>query len=139
MTVFSAIVSALAFFACVAFMGLAAYVWFRRRTYTRERFAFYALASCVTVTFGVFGTIAGNAPPWQQVLIVIHYIREGEILNPALSPILSAFLVLSLFGMYGFAYLLFRGWDGQTSQETFQAMRAGKEKTEHSHKRRLLS
>jgi len=128
MTLFSAIVSVLAFLAFLVFIGLSVYVWFRRRSYTRERFAFHAFAGCVTVTIGVVGTVAGNTPPWQQVIIVIHYLREGKILDTSLSPILSALLVSSLFGMYAFVYLIFRSWDGQTSRETFQANRAGRDR-----------
>ena len=118
----------LVFFACLSFIGLSIYVWFRRRSYTRERFAFLIFTSCVTLTIAAVGTIAGNAPPWQQIIAVIHYLREGEILNTSLSPILSAFIVISLFGIYALAYLMFRGWDGQTSKETFLSIRAGRDR-----------
>jgi hypothetical protein len=128
MTILSAFISILAFLVCLLFIGFAVYVWFRRRKYTRERFAFLAFTSCVTLTVGVVGTISGNAPPWQQILIVIHYVRKGEILDTSLSPVLSAFIVLSLFGIYTLAYLLFRGWDGQSSKETYQAIRAGRDR-----------
>ena len=128
MTIFSAYISILAFFACLSFIGLSIYVWFRRRSYTRERFAFLIFTSCVTLTIVAGGTIAGNAPPWQQIITIIHYLREGEILNTSLSPILSAFIVMSLFGIYALAYLMFRGWDGQTSKETFLSIRAGRDR-----------
>ena len=106
-TLVAAILSLLALIACIALVGLAFYVWHYRRTYTRERFAFYALGSCLAVTIGVLGAIAGDAPTWQQLIIVFHYIREGELPSTALSPVLSASMVISLWGMYAFAYLMF--------------------------------
>ncbi len=112
-----------------AFIGLAVYFWFRRRVWTRDRFAFHAVASCTAVTVVVVATIAGNAPPWQQVIVVIHFLRTGQVLDTSLSPILAALIVLCLFGLYAFAYLLFRAWDGQISRETFQSIRAGNDRT----------
>jgi hypothetical protein len=128
MTLFAAFISILAFLAFLLFIVLSVYVWIRRRSYIRERFAFLAFTSCVTLTVGVIGTIAGNASPLKQILIIIHYLREGEILNTSLNPILSALIVLILWGIYALAYLLFRSWDGQKSKETYQAIRAGRDR-----------
>ena len=76
MIVFAALVALLAFLAFIAFIGLAGYFWFRRRVWTRDRFAFHAVASCTTVTVAVVGTITGNAPPWSGVRLRRHDLRE---------------------------------------------------------------
>ncbi|MGB5686390.1 MAG: NACHT domain-containing protein, partial [Candidatus Electrothrix sp.] len=102
-------------------VGLALFFWFRRRRYTREKFAFFAFSSCVTLTFAAIATIAGDAPPWQQLLVLIHYFQTGKILPTSLSPVSSALIVVALFGMYFLAYQIFRLWDGQETRETYLA------------------
>ncbi|WPD22420.1 MAG: NACHT domain-containing protein [Candidatus Electrothrix scaldis] len=112
-----------AFFAILVCLsvGFALYFWFRRRRYTRERFAFFALSSCIALTLAAFATIAGNAPPWQQVLAVVHYVRTGELLPTSLSPVSAALIVVTLFGMYFLVYQIFRLWNGQVTRETYLA------------------
>ncbi len=109
-----------ALFVCLS-VGFALYFWFRRRRHTRERFAFFALSSCIALTFAAFATIAGNAPPWQQVLAVVHYLRTGELFPTSLSPASAALIVVALFGVYFLIYQIFRLWNGQVTRETHLA------------------
>lgn len=119
--------------AIVSLIGIAAFliffcltIWHRffRKKYTRERFAFAALASCLSATLVTIGMIGGTAGIVQQILMVLHYFKEGEVLRYELGPFHSAMLVVLLFGWYLFCYRMFESWDGPVSRETHLASRA---------------
>ncbi|MCI5223034.1 MAG: hypothetical protein D3924_10255 [Candidatus Electrothrix sp. AR4] len=78
---------------------LSLYFWFRRRRYTRERFAFFIFSSCVTLTFAAIATIAVMLPSWQQVLVLVHYFRTGEMLPTFIPSLASARIIVALFGI----------------------------------------
>ncbi len=126
MTLIGATVSLLfllAFMTCVAW-GII--TWIRRRRYTRERFAFFAFAGWLALAAAAIATVAGRAPVWQQVLVVVHYIRTGEILETSLDPVLAALIVVTVLVAAWLAYMMFRSWDGQTSESTYRARQVGK-------------
>ena len=104
--------------------GCAIYYWFFRRKYTRERFAFFALTSCISLTIGVVTTIVGKAAVWEQVIILWHYHKTGEIIEPSLDSTQSALCVLLLFGFYLFVSFIFKTWDGSISKDTHLAQKA---------------
>ncbi len=122
------VISLITYLVFLVALGCAVYYWFFRRKYTRERFAFFGLTCCVTLTIGVITSIAGKAAIWEQIIILWHYYRTGEILQSSLEPIQSAFSVVALFGVYWLVYRIFKTWDGSISKDTYLAQLANKDK-----------
>ncbi|MFT4929478.1 MAG: hypothetical protein ACI8WB_005611, partial [Phenylobacterium sp.] len=104
------------------------YYLIRRRTFTRERFAFTAFSGCATGFALMVTAIMASTTPLQQLLGLIEYIKTGQLpVQSPLSPLTSALLVL-IYGMLcGLAFFIFKHWDGARSKNDHFASEANKE------------
>ena len=124
MDIFWSILSVVAAIAFLVFIAMAVYFWWRRTRFTRDRFAFTAFSSCVTVTCLTIGAIVGGGPPWEQLITLIHFVKTGEVQSTSLDATTSAILVVLCFGLYSLMSVVFRAWDGQVSKATYDAREA---------------
>ena len=78
-----------AFISVLVFISLLAtiYYFLRRKTFTRDRFAFVAMVGVVTGFGLVLNAIVANVTPIQQLLGVLEYLKTGTL--PVQSPLTS--------------------------------------------------
>lgn len=93
-----------------------AYIWIRRKRFTKERFAFASLTAIITLTLALIGAIAGQTMPWDLVRLAISWAQSEpiELSKPDYPE--YALLVLVYFVAIWAIRGLFRDWDGQRSE-----------------------
>ena len=105
------------------------YYFLRRKTFTRERFAFVAMVGVVTGFGLVVNAIVANVTPIAQLLGVLEYLKTGTL--PVQSPLTPSTTAM-LIGLYAilcwFAFLIFKHWDGAISKSDHVASEANKER-----------
>lgn len=115
-----AVVSALMVLFIFALCALL-YFWLRRRRYTRERFAFAALAAFLTLSMAVIASLSASITIWDIIRLAIGVFTTEtvQVSPPTVSDHLLMICVVALFGV--FASSLFRRWggEGQLSEESY--------------------
>ena len=109
-----------------AFLGLLALIyaisiWFRRRQYTKERFAFAACGAIVTLTLAYLSAATQQLMPWTIVMATIEWGTSGSTFqirppHPAEQVLL---LIVLVFAVWRIAEL-FHGWDGLRSEQQYR-------------------
>lgn len=130
-SVLIATVSVVAFF---VFLCATFWHWLFRRKYTREKYAFSATASVLSLFVIVIASVLGNAPFWELIFIAIDYFRTGEVREPVYELGNSQLLtLLFLCVMYSWLVLsffkLWNDYNGKISQDTYYLLNSNQEQS----------
>jgi hypothetical protein len=111
-----------------ALLVVASLVWllvviFRREQYTRERFAFAALAALTTLGATVLGSLAHNESIWEIIADLVRDFR-GIQASPEPARLPDHILMLVAFtAILVFIVRIYEGWDGAISERQYQKQR----------------
>ncbi|EMI20685.1 WD repeat-containing protein [Rhodopirellula maiorica SM1] len=96
-----------------------AFVWFWRRRYTKERFAFAALGTIGSLTLALIAAIAGKAMPWHVASLFIEWFTGKKVELPSPDIADYGFLVciyaIGIWAIKG----IFERWDGNVSERHY--------------------
>ncbi len=84
-----------------------AYFWLRRKTYTRERFAFVAFSACGAGFVLLANAVMANATPMQQLAAVVSYFQTGKLVLSGQLNSMTAITLVVLYGILCWLALLF--------------------------------
>lgn len=76
---------------------IASLIWFRRKKYTRERFAFAALSTISTFVVILATSILAQETPWQSIIFIISKLFGFEYIHSSPSVIDYLFLFLIFY------------------------------------------
>ena len=105
---------------CIPAIAFTAYVWIRRRSYTKERFAFAALNAYLAITLAYFTAATQQSMPWALVWGAIQSALGQGFHVPAPGLAEQLLLFLSWIGSLWFISRLFHGWDGLRSERQYR-------------------
>jgi hypothetical protein len=120
-----AIVFFIGFLATIVAVTYAFVVWVRKKRYTRERFAFAALAAIVSLTLSTIAMIGMGSTPWGFTAETFNALAGTSIRVPAPS-IVDYILVLLVYLVAINAVLkLWANWPGRKSEAEYKAEQRG--------------
>src|SRR5438876_387422 len=92
-------------------------IWTRRRSYTRERFAFVALSAITSLTLSLVASVGSGKMPWHFAAAFIHVAFGKDMPIPqAVWTDYGVLLLAYLLAIQGILQL-HRNWDGLKSIE----------------------
>ena len=106
---------------CIPAITFTAYVWIRRRSYTKERFAFAALNAYLALTLAYFAAATQQSMPWALVSGAILAASGQKFHVPAPGLAEQLLLFLSWIGSLWFISRLFHRWDGLRSERQYRS------------------
>lgn len=96
-----------------------AFVWIWRKRYTRERFAFAALAMIGSLTLAMVAAVWGHTMPWHIVTVLTEWLT-GKTVEPSPPGVADyGFLICLLLICAWVIRGIFEGWDGKVSERQY--------------------
>ncbi|QWV93194.1 hypothetical protein KP004_18820 [Geomonas oryzisoli] len=104
----------------IAAITYGVYIYLKRQQYTRERFAFAALASITSMSMLVLTSMKSNLMPWHIGLQLFNYVTSSEIKVREADWTDYSLLVLVYIVAVQAILSIFKSWDGLKSYEQYQ-------------------
>ena len=111
-----------AFAALLCALPYAAYIWFHRRRYTKERFAFAACSAIVTLTLAYLSAATEQLMPWALLIATARWGTSSSTFQipPPPHPAEQVLLLLALIAAVWTIAQLFHRWDGLRSVQQYR-------------------